>query len=87
MAQILPGADETTLRLLYLYRASRTESDPAWTLSIGQLLDYLNADVLNDSRFAPVLDDDLRTQITEAKRQMDEAATQNIVLLVRRLEY
>ena len=76
MAQILPGADETTLRLLYLYRASRTESDPAWTLSIGQLLDYLNADVLNDSRFAPVLDDDLRTQITEAKRQMDEAAKQ-----------
>ena len=76
MAQILPGADETTLRLLYLYRASRTESDPAWTLSIGQLLDYLNADVLNDSRFAPVLDDDLRTQITEAKRQMDEATKQ-----------
>ena len=76
MAQILPGADETTLRLLYLYRASRTESDPAWTLSIGQLLDYLNAAVLNDSRFAPVLDDDLRTQITEAKRQMDEAAKQ-----------
>ncbi len=76
MAKILPGADETALRLLYLYRASRTESDPAWTLSIAQLLDYLNADVLNDPRFAPALDDDLRAQITEAKRQMDEAAKQ-----------
>lgn len=76
MAQILPGADETTLRLLYLYRASRMESDPAWTLSIAQLLDYLNADALNDPRFAPMLDDDLRAQITEAKRQMDEAAKQ-----------
>ena len=76
MAKILPGADENTLRLLYLHRASRTESDPAWTLSIGQLLDYLDADVLNDSRFAPMLDDGLRAQITEAKRQMDEAAKQ-----------
>ena len=76
MAKILPGADENTLRLLYLHRTSRTESDPAWTLSIGQLLDYLNADVLNDPRFAPMLDDDLRAQITEAKRQMDEAAKQ-----------
>ena len=76
MAQILPGADETTLRLLYLYRASRMESNPAWTLSIAQLLDYLNADALNDPRFAPMLDDDLRAQITEAKRQMDEAAKQ-----------
>ena len=76
MAQVLPGTDETTLRLLYLYRASRTESDPAWMLSIAQLLDYLNADVLGDPRFEPVLSDDLRAQIMEAKRQADEATKQ-----------
>lgn len=75
MAGLLPGADENALHLLYLYRASRTEGDPAWTLSIAQLLDYLNA-AANDPRIAPALDDDLRAQITEAKRQADEAAGQ-----------
>ncbi len=76
MAELLPGADENALYLLYLYRASQTEGDPAWTLSMARLLDFLTEDVLNDARFASVLDDDLRAQITEAKRQADEAARQ-----------
>ncbi len=76
MAELLPGADENTMSLLYLYRASRTESDPAWTLSIAQLLDYLTENVLSDSRFDSLVDDETRAQVTDARRQAEDAARQ-----------
>ncbi len=70
------GIDPSTVELLYLYHSSLQSGNPDWTLSLQQLFDYLSEDVLNDPRFAGVLDDTLRTEIENAKRQLEEGAAQ-----------
>lgn len=68
--------DANTLSLLYLYRAGLTGSDPEWTLSIEELFRYLSEDVLEDPRFAIVLNDSFRQDIQDTKTQLEDGIRQ-----------
>ena len=69
------AVDEDTLALLFLYDASLTHSDPAWTLSLDALFTHLAA-LTSDSRFDRLLPESLRDEITGAKDTLDSAEEQ-----------
>lgn len=76
MADAGQPMDQTELELLYLYHASTQHSDPAWTLSIEQLLRHLSENMVNDPRFQAFFDDGLRADIQSLQHDIDEAAAQ-----------
>ena len=65
-----------TMELLFLYYASVYSSNDAWTMSMQELFDYLQNDLLTDVRFASFLTDDMRAQITDAQTMLTDAVTQ-----------
>ena len=68
--------DRGTMELLFLYYASVYSSDASWTMSMHELFDYLQNDLLTDARFASFLTDDMRAQITDAQTMLTDAVTQ-----------
>lgn len=80
MTELLSGIsdqlDNGMMELLYLYYASTEESDPAWTLTIEELFNHLTEDILNDTRFADIIDADMRADVEELKKQIDDGISQ-----------
>lgn len=80
MYQLLAGMsdqlDYDTIELLYLYFASTIKSDPTWTMTLGELWDYLENDMLKDARFAAMLDADIRVEIEGLGERLDEGMEQ-----------
>ena len=62
--------DPDMVALLYLYRAALAGSDPTWRMSIETLFSYLNEDLVNDPRFASVIDEDMRAQLAAARDEL-----------------
>lgn len=67
------GLDKDTIDLLYVYYGSNNEFDKNWTLTVEQLVNFLNDDILNDSRFNDFIEDDMRSNLQEAKDEVNEA--------------
>lgn len=76
LASVSDQLDKNTIELLYLYYASTIKSDPTWTMTIGELLDYLVDDILKDPRFATMLDADMSTEIEGLDDQLNEEMKQ-----------
>ena len=70
------GIGASSLDLLYLYHASLQNSDPGWTLSLQTLLAYLSENVMEDPRFSDVIDETFRSEIKNAKMQLEEGKKQ-----------
>jgi predicted RND superfamily exporter protein len=68
--------DGGMIELMYLYHAAQQGSDPAWTLSIRTLFDYLSSDIVNDTRFDAMLDGTLRADIDDMKSDLDAGVSQ-----------
>lgn len=65
--------DETSLRLLLTYYGSINEYDETYTMSLIGLFDYLRDDLISDPVFSSVLDDEIKTQVTEMGSTMTQA--------------
>ncbi|WP_022868681.1 MMPL family transporter [Schaalia vaccimaxillae] len=70
------SVDAQTVELLYLLRAVMTEADPSWTLSLDELFDHLQSDVLADPRFDGLIDEGTRDTIAQAETQINEGLEQ-----------
>ena len=68
--------DADMIELLYLYASSDKSGDPTWTMSIETLFNYLVDTVLNDSRFAPLIDEDMRDGLYEARDELADGRAQ-----------
>lgn len=68
--------DESKLQLLYLYYGGIKLSDPSWTLSIDELIHFLSDDLLNDARFADMIDDETRVEVADAATKADDGIAQ-----------
>ena len=70
------GLDENTMELLALYYGSQKNYNPEWTLSIHQLFEHLSGSILNDSRFASFIDDDMRKSILDYEETINDGLNQ-----------
>ena len=52
--------ENNTVELLYLYYGSYAEYDNNWKMTVQQFVNFLNDDILNDSRFDDFIDDQIQ---------------------------
>lgn len=80
MANILSGLSDdlnaSMIEMLYLYNSSLKNSNPEWTLTIEEMFRYVSEDMLNDSRFSALLDDEMKEEIIGMKTQLDDGINQ-----------
>lgn len=68
--------DANLIEVLYLYNTSMQNSDPNWALTVEELFSFLSEDMINDSRFASLLDDEIKVEIAGMKSQLDAGIKQ-----------
>lgn len=71
LTNLTDAIDENTVELLYIYYGSSYNYNSKWTLTIEQLINYLNDDILNDERFEDFIDVDMENNLKEAKYMID----------------
>ena len=66
------GMDVTQeeIDLLYLYTASRLAPEKDYAMSVGELLDFVNDDLMQDPAFGSLVTDDLKGQLSEARSML-----------------
>lgn len=73
LSEFTNDLDKNTIDLLYVYYGSTTEYNETWTLTVENFVNFLNDDILNDSRFNDFIKDDIRQNITDAKTTVNDA--------------
>lgn len=73
LSNLADNIDKDQVDLLYVYYGSSKEYNNDWTLTVEQFVNYLNNDILQDSRFDDFIEDDMRQNIADAKNSVNEA--------------
>lgn len=73
LLMIDPDVDRSMVETVYLYYGSYYEYDETWTMTIESLVDYLNNDILKDTRFDAYIHDDTRNEIIHAAGTINDA--------------
>ncbi|MBQ8782462.1 MAG: MMPL family transporter [Clostridia bacterium] len=80
MAQMFDGIsediNENTISLMYLYYAGVNNSDEKWTMTTESLFNHLVNNVLKDSRFEQVLNEEMRAALADAEKQLTDGKAQ-----------
>ena len=89
MSDLLAGFSEemngNTIELLYLYNSSTNSSNPTWTMSMETLLNYLVDTVLDDPRFASMIDTEMRNSLYDAQTSLTDGKAQLVAEKYSRL--
>lgn len=67
--------DKNTMELLYIYYGSKNNYQKNWTLTLEELIKYLNEDMLKDKKFDKFISSDIRTSMKDSKKTIDTAKT------------
>ena len=73
LTKLSPNVSKDTISLLYLYYGSNKQYDDSYTLTLEKLVDYLNKDILNDSRFDEFIDNEMEDKIIDSKERIEDA--------------
>ncbi|MCM1053386.1 MAG: MMPL family transporter [Ruminococcus sp.] len=65
--------DKSLIELVYLYNSSINEYDSLWSITVEEFINYLNEDILNDTRFEDFIDEEMHNTIKDAKDTIDKA--------------
>lgn len=65
--------DTSIVDLVYMYYGSDREYDESWKMTVEEFIDYLNSDILTDSRFDDFISSEKRTTISDAKKTIDKS--------------
>lgn len=73
LAVLTDSLDKNTVDLLYVYYGSDKAYDESWTMTVQEFVNFLNENILKDSRFDDFLEDDMRQNIIDAKETVNDA--------------
>lgn len=62
-----------TLDLLFIYYGSVNNYNKNWTMTVEEFANYLNTDILKDTKFNEFIDTDMKNKITDAKGTITDA--------------
>lgn len=65
--------DKSLVDLVYMYYGSNKEYNESWKMTIEEFVNYLNSDILTDSRFDDFISSEKRTTITNSKKTVDKS--------------
>lgn len=62
-----------TVDVAYIYHGSQTAYDESWTMTVESFVNYLNDNILADTRLTNLIDDTKKSDITKAKSTITDA--------------
>ncbi len=65
--------DKSLVELVYMYYGSSKEYDTSWKMTIEEFVNYLNSDILKDTRFNDFISSEKRTTIIDSKKTVDKS--------------
>ena len=86
-------ADPDDLYLLTMLYGSFNDYDPEWKLNILEMFDFISEDVINDPRFAAVLEEEDKQKVIDNRQDMTDAVNKlkgpdySILLINSKLPY
>ena len=75
-AGLTDGFDPVTLEIMYLFAESIQNADPTWTMTLETLFNHMVDKVVDDARFAPFIDDEMKASLLENKVTLDDGKKQ-----------
>ena len=76
MKHIADDLDSNLIDLVYLYYGSENHYNSEWTLTVEKLINYLNDEILDDTKFDDFITDEMRNNITDSKITVSDAKKQ-----------
>lgn len=67
------GLDYNLIDIVYTYYGSKNNYDGSWKLTVEEIVNYLNNDLLKDEKYSSFLDADMTKTIKDAKNTIDDA--------------
>ena len=67
------GLDYNLIDIVYTYYGSKNNYDDSWKLTVEEIVNYLNNDLLKDEKYSNFLDADMTKTIKDAKNTIDDA--------------
>ena len=67
------GLDYNLIDIVYTYYGSKNNYDDSWKLTVEEIVNYLNNDLLKDEKYSSFLDADMTKTIKDAKNVIDDA--------------
>ncbi|MBQ8229007.1 MAG: MMPL family transporter [Clostridia bacterium] len=68
--------NENTISLMYLYYAGVNNGNPQWTMTTESLFAHLVDNVITDSRFEMMIDDEMKSTLSDAETQLVDGKAQ-----------
>lgn len=72
LSNLTDGIDQNTIDILYIYYGSENYYNEEWQMTIEQLINYVNNNILEDSRFDDFIDEEMRNKIKDANQTIQE---------------
>ncbi len=73
LSKLNDNLEEATIDLVYIYHGSQNKYDKKWTLTVEEIVNYLNDTILKDEKFNQFIDDDMKDKIIGAKDSIKDA--------------
>lgn len=73
LIKISPNIESNMIDAIYVYYGSINNYNDTWTLTIEELVNYLNKDILKDKRFNSMIPSELKNDIKSSKTKVNEA--------------
>lgn len=73
LSNLTSDLDEYLVELIYIYNGSINDYDETWNLTVEEFVNYLNDDILTDSRFTRFIDEDMKKNIKESQKTVKDA--------------
>ena len=71
--KLTDNLDYNLVDLVYIYHGSVNSYDDSWKLTVEEIVNYLNNNILHDERFTDFMDDEMTNKIKDAKVTIDDA--------------
>lgn len=73
LSNLTDDLDKDLVELIYIYNGSINDYNETWELTVEEFVNYLNKDILTDSRFARFIDEAMKSNIKEAQKTVNDA--------------
>lgn len=73
LSNLTDDLDQDLVELIYIYNGSINNYNETWELTVEEFVNYLNKDILIDSRFARFIDEDMKSNIKESQKTVNDA--------------
>lgn len=73
LSNLTDDLDQDLVELIYIYNGSINNYNENWELTVEEFVNYLNKDILTDSRFTRFIDEDMKENIKESQKTVNDA--------------